>query len=143
MERIEEWKKYVSFGWTLTGCDNVEPNASTNEERIEAMKKLHNAGFKTFASIEPIIDFGSSFDMMIKAAGWCDLFKVGLESGKKYDKKEITDFVKECIKLTRVYEEYNKAVKIYFKDSLLKQAGINREDLPNNCVNRDYNIFNN
>ena len=29
------------------------------------------------------------------------------------------------------------------KDSLLKQAGINRSDLPCNCVDRDYNLFNN
>jgi hypothetical protein len=37
--------------------------------------------------------------------------------------------------------EISKA-KFYFKDSLLKQAGINREDLPSNCVGRDYNMFN-
>lgn len=35
-----------------------------------------------------------------------------------------------------------KGFKIYFKDSLLKQAGIDRDTLPNNCVGRDYNIFN-
>jgi len=46
-----------AFGFTLTGHDELEPGASTNAERIEAIKKLHNSGFKTFASIEPIIDF--------------------------------------------------------------------------------------
>jgi hypothetical protein len=33
--------------------------------------------------------------------------------------------------------------KFYFKDSLLKQAGISRSELPGNCVGRDYNIFTN
>ncbi len=31
--------------------------------------------------------------------------------------------------------------RFYFKDNLLKQAGIKREDLPYNCVDRNYNIF--
>ena len=73
--------KNIAFGFTLTGHDELEPGASTNAERIEAMKRLHEAGFKTFASIEPIIDFESSFEMIVQAAPYCDLFKVGLMSG--------------------------------------------------------------
>lgn len=136
------WKNLIALGFTLTGHDELEPNASPNQERIEAMRKLHNTGFKTFASIEPVIDFESSKDMIRKTAGYCDLYKIGLESGKKYDKKELLDFIEYC---NSAYLNENKCgfytQKNYFKDSLLRQAGIEHEDLPNNCVSRDYNIF--
>ena len=124
----------ISFGFTLTGHDELEPNASTNQERIDAMRKLHEAGFKTFASIEPIINIDSSFEMIFKSYSFCDLFKIGLESGKKYSKSELQRFIK--LIPHRVHES-----KIYFKDSLLKTAGIARENLPANCVESDFNIF--
>jgi len=138
--RLEKWKKYVSFGWTLTGHDELEPGASTNIERIEAMRKLHDAGFKTWASIEPIIDTWSSINMIGLTLGFCDLYKVGVESGKKYDKTDLNDFIWTCTKIT---SQKLSVPKIYFKDDLLKQAGIKREDLPATCVTRDYNMFNN
>jgi DNA repair photolyase len=131
----DEAKKYIAFGFTLTGHDELEPNASTNSERIEAMKKLHDAGFKTWASIEPIIDFGSSFDMISMISEICDLYKIGLESGKIYHKRDLHYFVHSVVR-------FYKDDKIYFKDSLLKAAGIDRKDLPFNCVDSDYNIFN-
>ena len=149
----------IAFGFTLTGHDELEPNASTNAERIEAMRKLHKAGFKTFASIEPIIDLESSLKMIQSINGFCDLYKVGLMSGGKYDEKELQSFI--CKVLMKPLNEINenerigrrllnlaphKAIitdnKIYFKDSLLKQAGVDRCNLPSNCVGRDYNMFN-
>ena len=133
-EMTDLFKRYVAIGLTLTGRDDLEPNASTNAERIEAMRKLHEAGFKTWASIEPIIDFDSSLEMIRQTRGFCDLYKVGLESGKKYDLWEVRSLLLACYGMTDC--------KIYFKDSLLKAAGINREDLPANCVSRDYNMFN-
>lgn len=131
--------KLTAFGFTLTGHDELEPNASTNDERIEAMRKLHKAGFKTFASIEPIIDLDSSRDMIGKTLGFCDLYKIGLLSGKKYNKQELIDFINWNLSGQSVYE--SKA-RFYFKDSLLKQAGIQRSELPFNCVGRDYSLFN-
>jgi DNA repair photolyase len=131
----------IAFGFTLTGHDELEPNASTNAERIKAMRKLHEAGFKTWASIEPVIDFENSKEMMHKTAAFCDLYKIGLQSGKKYDKNKLAEFMSWC---TSAYEnEYDPYWSIkYFKDSLLKAAGISRSELPGNCVTKDYNIFN-
>jgi DNA repair photolyase len=135
----EEKKKFIAIGFTLTGHDELEPNASTNSERIESMKKLHEAGFKTWASIEPIIDFKKSYNMMLECNEFCNLFKVGLMSGYKVktalDKELLDRFMDKC------YCYIDKP--IYLKDSLLKQAGISRSELPNNCVGRDYNMFNN
>jgi hypothetical protein len=102
-------------------------------ERIEAMKKLHNAGFKTWVSIEPIIDLDSSFDMIRFTLSCCDFYKIGLKSGAKYDSGLLLKFVNDVLFKVR-------PIPIYFKDSLLKKVGINRELLPENCVTRDFNL---
>lgn len=141
-------RNMIAIGFTLTGHDELEPGASTNAERIVAMRKLHEAGFKTFASIEPIIDFESSLHMLWSVRNFCDLAKIGLESGKKYDKSSLKDFINKALYWAngdRMCAEILqfKGFKVYFKDSLLRKVGINREDLPGNCVQRDFNIFKN
>lgn len=128
-----EWRKIIAFGFTLTGHDELEPNASPNAKRIEAMKQLHDAGFKTFASIEPIIDFERSLAMIAGTQGFCDLYKTGLESGKKFDKTNAKLFLKAVLQFEG---------KFYFKDTFLKLIDISRDELPENCVGRDYNLFN-
>ncbi len=130
-------KKLVAIGFTLTGHDDLEPGASTNAERIEAMKKLHEAGFKTWASIEPVIDTDSSFLMICRTIDCCDLFKIGLQSGKKFNKPELIDFI---IAVKSINQD-GKYLRLYFKDSILEQAGIDRTILPTHCVGRDYDIF--
>lgn len=124
----------IAFGFTLTGRDELETNASPNMDRISAMAKLHKAGFKTFASIEPIIDIPSSLEMIDLSHDFCDLYKIGLQSGRRYPKQDIKIFVEI---VNTMYSD----CRIYFKDTLLKQAGIERSNLPYNCVNRDYNMF--
>ncbi len=133
--RSTDWINLYAIGFTLTGHDELEPGASTNAERIDAMRKLYFAGFKTWASIEPIIDIESSERMIDSSVGCCHLFKIGLESGTHYDKQELRKMVEYLVM------RYN-TVKFYFKDSLLKVAGIDRSTLPSNCVERDFNIFN-
>lgn len=134
----EEWRRRYAFGFTLTGHDELEPNASTNKERVNAMWALYSAGFKTWASIEPIVDFESSYFMIQSVVDCAKLLKVGLMSGKKYSSEDCRDFIE---KLLRYFDHWEWDTKIYFKDGLLRQAGINREDLPGYCVTRDYNMF--
>lgn len=124
--------KAFVFGFTLTGHDELEPGAATNAERIEAMKILHDAGFKTWASIEPIIDFHASADMIYKVKGFCDLYKIGLQSGKKYNKQDALEFI----------EWVNEYIpqSVYYKDSILDLLSMSRESLPKNCVTRDFNL---
>ena len=133
----EKAKKYFAFGFTLTGHDELEPHASTNAMRINAMRSLHKAGFKTWASIEPVIDFESSKYMISESGGYCNLYKVGLQSGRRYENEEIRKFIKFCTTTSCLPTH----PLWYFKDSLLQQAGINRAGLPANCVGRDYNIW--
>jgi len=133
----DSWKKFLAIGFTLTGMDDLEPFASTNAERIKAMRNLHDAGFKVWCSVEPVIDFSSSLDMIIDTKHFCTLYKIGLQSGKMYDKDELLDFVSDVIAKSNLAPVNN----IYFKDSLLKKAGIRREDLPANCVDRNFKIW--
>lgn len=133
---------FLAVGFTLTGHDEVEPNAASNAARIEAMKRIHDMGIKTFASIEPVIDLDASFSMICRSMEYCDLFKIGLESGKTYQRKELVEFIEAVYSLNHT-NPYPDGIfpKIYFKDGLLKQAGISRDSLPENCVKRDYNLF--
>lgn len=127
-------KSKIAFGFTLTGFDDMEPNASPNMQRIDAMNKLHKAGFKTWASIEPVVSISESLAMINMSNAFCDLYKIGLESGRRYPKQDLQIFVEMVCSMF-------PSSRFYFKDTLLKQAGIERSELPSNCVDRDYNIF--
>lgn len=135
----EENAENIAIGFTLTGFDKKEPGASPNHERIEAMRELHNMGFQTFASIEPVITPAMSMNMMIATRGICDLYMVGLISGKGkdfYNEKHVITFDDWLVK-----ESYSQ--KIYLKDSFLNYMGINRRYLKAGFVKSDYNIFKN
>jgi len=139
------WKTHLAFGFTLTGSDDKEPGASTNQERIEAMRILHERGFKTFASIEPIVDFDSSLRMIKETIGFCDLYKIGLMSGVKkdyYDPKKGKEFF-----LDVTSKAVDKDLKIYWKESFAAFALANFKDeyycVPDGriFVGSDYDIF--
>lgn len=75
----EYMKRNIAFGWTLTGHDELEPNASTNAERIAAMREMADYGMTTWASIEPVVDFPPALDMIYQAVNaGCQHFKIGL-----------------------------------------------------------------
>lgn len=131
---IEIDRSLIAIGFTLTGHDELEPGASTNAERIHAMRILHDSGYKTFASIEPIVDFPSSRNMIEATLGFCDLYLVGLMSGKKYDVVEAQTFVEQLNSIAEM-------PKIYLKESLQKLTHYTNGELDINFVNSDYNIF--
>lgn len=108
----------LAAGFTLTGRDDREPNASTNQERIDAMRRLHDdMGVYTWASIEPIVDLRSSYRIIKKTCGFCELYKIGIISGEKpgYTHQNVRDFISYVRSL--VPDE-----KIYWKESIIKYA---------------------
>jgi DNA repair photolyase len=125
----------ISIGFTLTGFDKLEPGAATNKERILAGRKLSEAGFKVWFSIEPIIDFDTSFQMIDNSIEFAQLYKIGLKSGLSPDKYTVKNFISDVLILTK-----SRQVPVYFKDSLLKTAGLDRKELTFNCVTSDYNL---
>ena len=109
----------LSIGFTLTGRDDLEPNASSNQDRIAAMRKLHEEpGVRTWASIEPIIDLGLSFQMIQQTMNFCDNYKIGIVSGRKppytpYDVKCFYNEVRGLIPDERLY--WKKSLVEYMK----------------------------
>ena len=121
-ELTAEEKKLFAFGFTLTGCDDWEPHASSNSERIERMKMLHEQGYYVFASIEPVIDFQKSYQMIIDTLDCCDFYMIGLLShyssyytdgnGRIY---EGILFLRKLFMIQQIL-----GLKIYYKDSVMK-----------------------
>ena len=101
------------------------------------MKTLHNMGFKIFASIEPVITPAMSCNMIEAAKDFCDLYKVGLISGKGKDFYNETHLKAFYAWLTLKSSD----LKIYLKDSFLSYLNIKRDNCPGNFINSDYNIF--
>lgn len=111
-------KDMVAVGFTLTGHDEMEPGAATNEQRIEAMRQLHADGFRTFASIEPVVSPTDSLEMFRRAGDACDLFKVGLMSGIRkdyYDRSEVEAMYGAMLESGR---------RVFFKKSLTDYLGV-------------------
>ena len=134
----------LCVGFTLTGHDELEPNADSNFSRISAMRLLHDKGIKTFASIEPIIDFESSLKMIEQTIDCCDLFKIGLRSGVKadyYNKHQLCFFIGQ---IEGLFVVKKTAAKVYWKNSIRKRVSFADANYwtSRNYVNADYNIFN-
>lgn len=124
----------IAFGFTLTGHNELEPNASPNEERINTMQRLNERSFKTWASIEPVIEFRRSYRMIQQAldAG-CQHFKIGLMTSrtkvcrkgftlggqefKPYDPAECLAFVQDVMQATR------DRATVYWKQSFREFIG--------------------
>ncbi len=79
------YRDRIHFGFTLTGRDDMEPNASSNAKRIQAMRHMSKMGFATFASIEPVIDWTHTNMVVELSLDCCDHYKIGLRSGVKKD----------------------------------------------------------
>lgn len=125
----------VSIGFTLTGHDEMEVGCASNQQRIEAMKYLFKDDFVTFASIEPVIDFASSLEMIRQTSEFCCHYKIGLQSGKKYNKVELLEFIKNVNSITETH-----GTPIYWKDELVKLSGMDRSELSRNSVDRNFKL---
>ena len=152
-----------SMGWTLTGYDELEPYASSNDERIEAMRAfrhwLHSQRAKVWASIEPVISFDRSLEMIKKAlAAGCQHFKIGLLTSNThvvrkdfqfgehhfdaYNRDKCIDFIHNVM---RIVEDGDGKATVYWKQSFRDFLG--EEDFAratvgyNNIVGKDWSMF--
>jgi DNA repair photolyase len=140
----------LHFGFTLTGRDDMEPKASLNADRIATMKRLKlHFGCHTWASIEPVIDFPSSLDMIAKAlAVGCKHFKIGLLTEntrvcrKRFDVLDCMGFITDVTNLTRdkatVY--WKQSVRDLLRTVYTTAAVDEILDLPN-AVEKDWSMF--
>lgn len=118
----QDKRSSIHFGFTLTGHDEMEPRASTNDNRIMAMQRMHLMGFSTFASIEPVITWEAAERMVRQSLPYCDHYKLGLRSGVKKDYYDIAESGAAIERIVQTVENSGKT--IYLKEStrnLLRQ----------------------
>ena len=147
---------HLTFGFTLTGHDELEPNASPNAERIKAMQCLKGRGYITWASIEPVIDFPSSLDMIRQALGaGCEHFKVGLLTNNtrvcrsKYVVEECLDFIRDVMVATdgKATVYWKESVRELIRYSRGRKSPLSDADMHTifdiwpNSVTKDWSIF--
>ena len=167
LRSLTRQRTLAAFGWTLTGHDELEPNAMANDQRIASMDIFSGEGFHTWASIEPVIDFPSSFQMIKQAlnAG-CQHFKIGLMTKNTkvcrkgftidgtvfspYDTAECLAFVQDVMAATK------DRATVYWKQSVRDFIGgtpahrrFSDEELTKifdnypHSVTKDWSMFNN
>lgn len=108
-----DWvNKNIKIGFTLTGHDELEPGADSNNSRMDACVYLIRNGVDTFISLEPVVDFKSSLDIIkafIEKYNVCPPeFRIGLMSGvdkkKYYSWGECASFIEEIKSLAVKYD---------------------------------------
>ena len=112
------YRDRIHFGFTLTGRDDMEPHASTNLDRIYAMRWMNIKGFSTFASIEPVIDWRHARMMVECSLEYCDHYKIGLRSGVKKDYYNVLGSGMYISDITKMITDAGKTV--YLKESTRK-----------------------
>lgn len=133
MERVVEdldgtFLDGVHWGFTLTGRDDMEPNASSNFDRIKAMQCMSSMGFKTWASIEPVIDWQHAYMVVKMTLDCCDHYKIGLRSGVK---KDYYDLLQSGYAIEKLVNEIVIAGRtVYLKESARKML--------RRCFKEDY-----
>lgn len=108
----------------------------------QAVGVCQRHGFRTFASVEPIPPgmYDRAIGIIKLSYPFVDLYKIGLQSGGKYPKREIR-LIYDTI--TEHWEGRPEQPRIYWKDSIVNPLGIDRGELPGYCVPVNWNLFNN
>lgn len=111
----------LTIGFSVTGNDKLEPGAPSTEERIEALRKLHDEyKIKTFVSLEPITSICTASEVIKKTYHITDEIRIGAQSPIKkdrYDPNEFFGFVTAVKFLAR-----DLPCRFMVKDSMYKQA---------------------
>ncbi len=97
----------------------IEPGAATPSDRLAALEELHDAGIKTFASFEPVIDPEQSLRLMEASTDYIDVYKVGkINNWRGVDKTiDWTDFLKRALDILR-----GAGKAVYVKEDLRREA---------------------
>jgi len=93
------------YGATLTFLNDKdslewEPGAALPADRIATLKKAHDLGISTWASLEPVIDPAQSLEIIRQTHEFIDLFKVGRwNHDKRADLIDWKDFGTKAVNL--------------------------------------------
>lgn len=82
LDLFRQFGDRIKVGMSLTFADETlsasfEPGAATPSDRVRALRELHRAGIKTWASMEPVIDPEESMLCLMAAYPYLHHVKVG------------------------------------------------------------------
>lgn len=113
----------LTIVFTITGKDKLEPGAPSTEERIEALRKLHDEyKIKTFVSLEPITSIHTASEVIKKTYQITDEIRIGAQSPIKKDRYDPNEFVGFVIAIKTLARGLD--CRFMVKDSMYKQAEI-------------------
>lgn len=125
----------LTIGFTITGNDKLEPGAPSTEERIEALRKLHDEyKIKTFVSLEPITDLAIALEVIKETSKITNEIRLGVQSPIKkdrYDPNEFTGFVVLVKIMARSLD-----CRFMVKESMYKQAETFEGDDRDACISK-------
>jgi DNA repair photolyase len=124
MDIIKQFGPNIQVGCSLTFISNDqskiwEPNGDLPKVRFDVLKQFHDAGVKTWASMEPVIDPAASLAIMELVHEYVDVFKVGKVNHAKSIEQKVnwTEFLNLAVfTLNKNGNEY------YIKDDLYAYA---------------------
>lgn len=132
---IDKWKDFLepdtdypdnllrdlTIGFTITGKDKLEPGAPSTEERIEALRKLHDEyKIKTFVSLEPITSLATASEVIKKTYQITDEIRIGAQSPIKKDRYDVMEFIGFILAVKSIARDLD--CRFMVKDSMYKQA---------------------
>lgn len=131
----EDFLRYLTIGFTITGNDKFEPGAPSTKERIEALRKLHDEyKIKTFVSLEPITDLAIALEVIKETTKITNEIRLGVQSPIKkdrYDPNEFTGFIVLIKIMARSLD-----CRFMVKESMYKQAETFEGDDRDVCISK-------
>lgn len=118
---LKERQDLLTIGFTLTGMDDMEVNAPSTTERIEALRKVHEMGIKTFVSLEPVIDISKAIDVLHDCLPYSDEIRIGLQSPYKKDRYTRSDIIR-LLAVEQPMKMLCPNVNIVLKNSVYRQC---------------------
>lgn len=109
----------VKVGATLTFADPAkakphEPDSAPPADRFEALYELHKAGIRTWASLEPVIDFEETLEAVRMTVDFVDEYKLGRTN--YYQTPEEINYPALAENVAAIVRAKGKA--LYFKEDL-------------------------
>ena len=121
LDVFRRFGEHIMVGATLTGHDELEPGAATNDERLRVLCELYDHLVPTWASFEPVIDPDRSLEYLRRAAPVCRLVKIGkINNWSGCDDKALdwSGFLREAIAICDA-----AGCRYYVKNDLWEAAG--------------------
>jgi len=120
MDSMRCRRELYNFGFTITGMDELEVNAPSTNDRINALQRVRALGYKTFVSMEPVVKLYRAKDVLMDIMGETDEIRVGLQSPFKKDRYEPDELI-EFLRFLRSAARATPETKVVLKNSFLDE----------------------